>query len=1585
MMNALFTGFVGLVLSAPVVAEPLLEGIVRFASGEPAAAVRVRVFDMSDLQRGAVAQATTNSAGYFALPLSALSGRALPEGFTLGPNYPNPFNPSTIIPYQLAASSAVRLEVFNLLGQRVATLVEGERPAGFHTATWHATDAAGRAVGAGVYIYRLAVGAASQTGRMVLLDGQAGVSAVRAGSVLPEPASGEASVYGLIVEGPGLVPYMDPSFRVAAGMAPVELVVSAGSSWSVTAAKACGLCGFLGDAATDSTALVALYEATDGDNWTNNTNWLSDRPLGEWHRVTTDADGRVIRLALYDYQLNGTIPPELGSLTNLQYLGLGNNQLSGPIPPELGNLANLQGLDLRNNQLSGPIPPELGNLTNLTHLYLFGNQLSGPIPAELGNLTNLQDLYLNGNQLSGCVPEGLRNVEDNDFSGLGLPSCGADEGDETTDEGDETTDKAALVALYNATNGDNWTDNTHWLSDRPLGEWHGVTTDADGRVTRLNLKENELSGAIPPQLGNLTNLQFLNLYRNQLSGAIPAELGNLTNLQVLALHFNQLSGAIPAELGNLTNLTALWLSGNQLSGAIPAELGNLTNLTALWLSGNQLSGAIPAELGNLTNLTALHLSSNQLSGCVPEGLRNVGHNDFYDLGLSVCVADGADEVAIATDRAALVALYNATDGDNWTNNTNWLSDRPLSEWYGVTTDADGRVMELDLNSNRLEGEIPTELGNLTNLIELNLSGNGLSGPIPPELGNLTNLTVLSFNGNGLSGPIPPELGNLSNLTGLFLSFNQLSGTIPTELGNLANLQYLFLSRNQLSGCVPEGLRNVGNIDFSDLGLPFCDGRPYSDAATDRAVLVALYNATDGDNWTNNHNWLSDRPLGAWHGVTTDANGRVTALFLFYNQLNGPIPSELGNLNNLTELHLHYNQLSGPIPPELENLTNLTVLFLSFNQLSGCVPEGLRNVENNNLSDLGLPFCDDPGFVPDKAALVALYEATDGDNWTNNTHWLSDRPLGEWHGVTTNTYGRVTALNLSANQLSGQIPPELGNLYNLEDLYLGGNQLSGCVPSGLRNVLGNDLADLGLSFCFLAGDGAALAALYEATDGDNWTNNTNWLSDQPLGEWHGVITDADGRVKSLNLSANQLSGQISPELGSLTNLRGLSLSFNQLSGQIPPELGSLTNLRGLSLSFNQLSGQVPPELENLTNLSSLDLSFNQLSGQIPSELGNLTNLYSLDLSVNQLSGAIPAELGSLSNLRTLWLGLNNLTDISVLRGLINLISLDLRGNPISISSINASFPDLRSDAIAYLDPPLRESDFDIELVFRDDHFTEPQKLTEPQKRVIRYAARRWMSIIREDLPDYTFSQAWAFGGGGDQPDVIPSGERIDDLRIYVSVRTLPEVSAHIGGVEQTFKPAAMASPFILRETHLPVVGFMGFDVSWVTFDPVSAFINIDSAPIPLLSIALHEIGHVLGIIGGVWDKAGFLQDSSDDPHFNGPLAIAAFDDAGGRDYTGAKVPVESGSHWRTPVLTNELMSSRGYSPRLSAITVQALADLGYVVDVTQADPYTLPDAAAAKVAAFHPQAEPQPMCGVGTERKPIYVVDPQGRIIRTLSH
>ncbi len=222
-------GLVGFGVS--VSAESLLEGRVRLDSGAPVPGAQVLLFDLADLRAAPVA-ATTDGSGQFTLPLATLAG-ALPERFQLGANYPNPFNPSTMIPYQLPASMHVRLEVFNILGQRIATLVDGERPAGFHTASWDATDAAGEAVGAGVYLYRLSGDGVQATRSMLLIDGQAGIASGGGGSTGSggEAGAGEdgeaAPAYGLTVSGPGLVAYVDPAFRVQAGMAPLDLVVEA--------------------------------------------------------------------------------------------------------------------------------------------------------------------------------------------------------------------------------------------------------------------------------------------------------------------------------------------------------------------------------------------------------------------------------------------------------------------------------------------------------------------------------------------------------------------------------------------------------------------------------------------------------------------------------------------------------------------------------------------------------------------------------------------------------------------------------------------------------------------------------------------------------------------------------------------------------------------------------------------------------------------------------------------------------------------------------------------------------------------------------------------------------------------------------------------------------------------------------------------------------------------------------------------------------------------------------------------------------------------------------------------------------------
>ena len=245
------------------------------------------------------------------------------------------------------------------------------------------------------------------------------------------------------------------------------------------------------------------------------------------------------------------------------------------------------------------------------------------------------------------------------------------------------SDSEVLLACQESLTGD---PSLNWSMEVPLGNWDGVTLSGKpGRVTRLILRESELSGTIPPELGQLSRLTRLDLHGNRLKGTIPSELGQLSNLEVLHLHNNELSGAIPSELGNLSrlkdlnlhnnrldgiiptaleqlsNLEALHIHDNRLSGEIPGELGNLASLHSLWLSNNRLSGEIPTELAQLTDLSQLNLHSNRLSGeippelgelgtslrrlrlagnrfvgCVPVGLANVADSDLERLGLPIC-------------------------------------------------------------------------------------------------------------------------------------------------------------------------------------------------------------------------------------------------------------------------------------------------------------------------------------------------------------------------------------------------------------------------------------------------------------------------------------------------------------------------------------------------------------------------------------------------------------------------------------------------------------------------------------------------------------------------------------------------------------------------------------------------------------------------------------------------------------------------------------------------------------------------------------------------------------------------------------
>ena len=380
-----------------------------------------------------------------------------------------------------------------------------------------------------------------------------------------------------------------------------------------------------------------------------------------------------------------------------------------------------------------------------------------------------------------------------------------------------STDRDWLVVFYCATNGGHWLNNTNWLGSNPINSWRGVSVASSGRI-RLALDANRLSGTIPSELGNLSDLSILSLDTNELSGTIPSELGSLSDLIGLSLESNQLTGIIPSELGNLPRLAALSLESNQLTGTIPSELGNLPNMESFLLDSNQLTGTIPSELGNLPILAILSLDTNELSGTIPSELGNLSLLTSLSLAQNQLTGTIPSELGNLPNLVTLSLEDNLLTGSLPSELPNILfinlSGNQLSGTLPSELNALTRTGLLNLAGNRLSGTIP-DLDNLR-LSNLWLQDNQLTGTIPSELGNTSNYRVLSLAQNQLTGTIPPELGNLSLLARLLLGTNELSGTIPSELGNQRNLRFLSLGKNQLTGTIPPGITNLGRMRSLDL-------------------------------------------------------------------------------------------------------------------------------------------------------------------------------------------------------------------------------------------------------------------------------------------------------------------------------------------------------------------------------------------------------------------------------------------------------------------------------------------------------------------------------------------------------------------------------------------------------------------------------------------------------------------------------------------------------------------------------------------------------------------------------------------------
>ena len=703
-----------------------------------------------------------------------------------------------------------------------------------------------------------------------------------------------------------------------------------------------------GPTAGDTVALMALYNSAGGDDWSENTSWGTATPLITWGQVNTDSNGRVTGLELGNNNLVGTLPDELGDLTELTTLYLWGNGLSGPIP-DLRSLTSLTHLSLSQNELTGPVPTWLGTLTNMVALYMWGNEFTGTIP-DLRGLSSLFELSLARNNLTGPVPAWLNGLTK--LQGLWLNN------NELTGP---IPDLRALQGLYQLE-----------LSANQLGEEIPASLGTLSELQILALGENNLTGQIP-NLAGLQKLFYLELTRNQLNGTIPASLAEITGLQYVYLEENQLTGEIPAELGELTKLKGTRFANNALTGCVPHGLRVLLAAEALDLGGGEMTPAqdfiavdanrdgdtddeadVPGVNLPFCMLSALTLSDATLdpvfapstatytaestvaSTTVTATLNDPGDRlsvrkggTSYSEGDAIPLEVGSNLITIEvtpsdarllkqtytvevfregseqSDREALMALYNSTGGSGWTNNDGWDSAQGLDTWFGVTL-RNGRVVGLDLADNNLRGTVPAKLATLTELASLDLSGNQLSGVIPLELRGLSQLTSLDLSENGHRGAIPPGLGDISELTSLDLSGNRLNGPIPPELGDLGSLRELDLSGNRLNGPIPP--------ELGDLGF-----------------LRDLY--------------LDDNQLTGEIPAELGELRSLIALYLNDNQLSETIPAELGELSSLTELSLRNNRLSGAIPASLGDLFGLGYARFANNSFTGCVPDGLRDLLN----------------------------------------------------------------------------------------------------------------------------------------------------------------------------------------------------------------------------------------------------------------------------------------------------------------------------------------------------------------------------------------------------------------------------------------------------------------------------------------------------------------------------------------------------------------------------------------------------------------------------------------------------------------
>ena len=821
------------------------------------------------------------------------------------------------------------------------------------------------------------------------------------------------------------------------------------------------------------------------------------------------------------------------------------SRFGGKINPSLLDLKHLIYLDLSYNDFNDtPTPKFLGSMGSLRYLNLSNAGFGGLIPHQLGNLSNLHYLNLRYNNLHVMNLQWL-----SDFpllQHLDLSSANLSQVSDWLQEINKLPSLSELQ-LYSC----------HLSAFIPL--MHSTNFSS---LTTLNLRFIRFENtSILFWVFGLHNLVSLDISFNWFQGTILVHLQNLTSLRHLDLSFNTFNSSIPNWLYNFSHLMFLSLSGNNLQGTISSSIGNLTSTISIDLLGNELEGKVPRSLGNLYNLREIRFSENKWSLKISK---------IFD-SLSGCVSNELE------------------------------------------------ILEMD--HAQLAGQLTDNLGQFKSLVFLSLRYNSISGPIPLSIGYLSSLRSLNLESNQINGTATQNFGQLSKLRYLNIGLNMLEGVVlEVHFANFMRLKTLVASQNQLTLEVSDNWTPHFQLNHLDLGswnlgpkfpLWLCSQKQLftlgiSNTRIIDAVPPSFWNLTSQLTYLNiSHNQIYGEiphiPMILSYDSIIDVSSNnftsplpcissnVTFLDLSNNSLSGSIsrflcykmnePKKIeflnlgknllsGKLSNcwmmwhsLYALNFGKNNFTGSIPTSIGSLVHLSHLHLDNNRFSRKLPSSLINCKE--LVTIDIAKNDFVGSIPS---------------------WIGHR------------LSSLVILNLHSNNFHGHIPEELFSLTSLQIFDLSYNKLFGSIPRCVHNF----------SAMATSTNSNYRHLLYHTSTGYN---------SMPFESQLVVMKGKDLEysttlqlVKIIDLSNNNLSGEILEEVTRLKGLQLLNLSFNILTRRIPERIGDL-GVESIDFSSNQLSGQIPQSMSSLTFLSHLNLSNNNLIGKIPSS----TQLQSLSAS------------------------------------------------------------------------------------------------------------------------------------------------------------------------------------------------------------------------------------------------------------------------------------------------------------------------------------------------------------------------------------